>query len=272
MIKSIKNSIVILSVVCATSLVADNDRYKSGYTYFSAYTTNMNYKSTYTSSGGVNLNAGDKVKTDATSTNPVYATGGLYPINSTFSFSTEVSTTVIPQRADETLKVNATTTETNYADMLSNNIQGLVHYKFSKEHRLVFGANYNLSSWKRYKFIQNSVNLNLGVTEQRSISLAAQAGYWYEGYMDDLHITAKAIAGIPVYVHTENTDSDASFDNLGGYNADLYLSVGYKIYNENELGVLAGYSIIQRDGANSGIVHLPENTTTNTYLGIYVAF
>ena len=274
----VKNLLIASAVLTCVGLSADStfaqDRYKKGYTYFSILTTKMNYTSNYTSSGGGILNDGDKVKTDATSTNPVYVTGGLYPFNDSFDVSTEVSTTLTPQRAKETSKVNGSKAMTNYSDMLSNNIQLLCHYKITDAHRIVFGGTYNFSSYKRYKFVQaNGVNLNLGVTEQRSTSIALQTGYWYEGYYDSkVHINFRALVGYGAWVHTENTDSDKTFNNNGGYNGDLYLSVGYELFTDKELGLLTGYSIQHRVGASSGHVHLPENTTTNLYLGVYVAF
>ncbi|QSZ40645.1 hypothetical protein GJV85_00430 [Sulfurimonas aquatica] len=176
---------------------------------------NLNFKTT-----------NDTIETDATSTNPLYTVGTLYETKSNFAYSSEISTTLIPQHADETLTING-------------------------------------------------VDQQQGVTEQRSMSVTAQIGYWYEGYYlndSSLHLNFRAIAGMPIWDHTENTDSDTIFEGRGGYNADLVLSIGYTQLFGNELGVMLGYSKIIRNKMSSNSVTVPSGEITNTYLGAYLAF
>lgn len=266
----IRTSIIAVALLgSALSAAPMGERYEKGYSYYSVATQSMNFQTSYTTS------TGNTIETEATVSNPIYTLGSLYVINNGFDFMTEVSTTLIPQRANETTKTNGTTTQTNNADMMNNNIQALGVYKFTNEHRALFGATYNLASWKRYNIYVNGVaQATTTVVEQRSMSLAAQVGYAYEGYYmnNQIHVSFKGLAGLPIWSQTENTAANETFDGRGGYNLDLFVTAGYNLYNNTEAGVVVGYSQIKRDEAKKGSIAVPEDKIINTYLGVYVAF
>ncbi|QSZ43001.1 hypothetical protein GJV85_13100 [Sulfurimonas aquatica] len=271
--KKIRIILLVTLLLNITILNADTQldlRKQNGYSYFTASTQCMNFSTDYTTVSG------DNISTNASSNNQVYSTGSIFNLNNKFAFSTEVTTTLFPQRAYEQTSINGVLSQKNYADMMNNSLQGLGHYKFSDEHRVVFGSLYNISSWKRYKFIAPSgPESTSNVIEQRSMTLALQIGYWYEDYfLEDskLHLSFRSLVGLPIWGTTENTSDDVVFSNRGGYNVDIVLNIGYPLYDNKEYGLMLGYSEINRDSAREGTIIVPKGNIQNTSIGLYVAF
>jgi len=235
-------------------------RYAQGYTYYNVSFQSMDF-TTSASEKGFN--------SSASVDNPVYTIGGVYVINDTYDFSTELSTTLVPTRGTETVTINGVEAKENI-EMLNNTIKGYVHYKFTNEHRVVGGLTYNLSSWKRYG--GNLVTNEIG---QRSMSINMEIGYWYEGYFmpeDKLHVNFKAIGGMPVWDETENTSSNVTFSSRGGYNYNIAVNVGYEFFSGTETGLTMGYSELSRDKDSKDGTIVPEDTFETFYFGVYAAF
>ena len=268
-----KNLKIALLFLLLTSLTANEEQSlkdRNGYTYVNIASQCMTFTTSYTTKSG------DLIETEARTSNPIYITGSLYRITDTLEYSTEISTTLISQRANENIKVNNQLVQKDYADMLTNNIQALGHYKLTPAHRVTFGAIYNLSSWKRYHFITPiGPESTEKVIEQRDMSLSLQAGYWYEGYhLQDskLHLNFRSTIGLPIWSKTENTAADTTFSNRGGYGLNFQLYTGYEIYQHKEIGIMMAYSMVSKNSGKNGSAVIPKSQINNTFFGVYIAY
>jgi hypothetical protein len=246
-------SFIVASLMIPQFAMAEEDAY-DGYSYMAVGFNSVTYKE------HVTTQKGNVVDSKAETTDVYYLTGGLVRIGEKIDFSYDLASTLYPNDVTEDVYENGVY-QSNKADILLNNMTYLLHYKLTPNHRIVCGGTYILNTYKRFDFMNAP---SQGVVEERSASIAADIGYWYESApagKRGVRITAKALLGLPIWQKTTNTNTTAiDFDDTEGYNADASIWLNYTVYPGLEVGLMTGYSYMLRQGGGpkKGIVNNEE--------------
>jgi len=252
--------LLVLSTALISSLFAANNGNYDGYSYFAVGFENFKYseKFIYTFNSMMKGNNGKvymkntsvAVKSKLNSTSPVYLSGGLIRFSSKWDLSMDFISTLKPNTANEDWldRGDDSAITTNYATIMSNSMKFLMHYKITNNHRLTFGFNYILNTFKRFNDPDAET---IKLVEETTSTLVADVGYWFESNSaaKGLRIKYELTAGIPVYENVENTAApELEFDKAKGFNLDTSAYVGYTIFRGVELGIFGSYSYMYRDG------------------------
>lgn len=262
-----KQLLLLAPLVAALSLNA-GDRYYDGYSYAGIGFENTMYQETV-----FFPNLGT-VKSKAAVSSPVYSSGTLVNVNDRYDVSLDFSSTLLPSKTTEDWDGQNGALQRNDYDLLTNNAMILVHYKITPQHRIVAGPGYTLNIFKRYNWVKLDplISVPVGVNEERSASLSATLGYWYESKtagVEGWRFKGHALVGLPVWQQTNNTASggDVVFHDTAGYNSDVCLYAGYTFFKGFEIGAFMGGNYQKRNGgsqydtAGNNVVW-PENTLT----------
>ena len=277
---------ILLSVIAISSLIA-NERNFDGYSYFAVGIENFSYtekfiytfKNTYEGENGKTYpkNSNVAIKSQLTLSQPVYLSGGLVRLNNNWDLSMDFSSTLKPNEATEKWldRGDDTTIVSNYATIMSNSMKFLLHYKFTNLHRVTFGFNYFLNTFKRYNDPEDSATSQYLVEETTS-TLVLNLGYWFESNTagkDGFRIKFNVEGGLPVYQNVTNTVApNITFNKSSGYNINTGLTIGYPILKGLELGLFTNYSYMYRDGDKKEVdgktIIWPTNITQNIQGGL----
>ncbi|MCK9372339.1 MAG: hypothetical protein M0P91_04020 [Sulfuricurvum sp.] len=261
-----KKRLLLLAPLLAAVSLGAGERYYDGYSYVGIGFENAAYQET------VFIPNLGSVKSKAVVSSPVYSSGTLVKVNERYDFSLDFSSTLLPSKTTENWDSPSGALQRNDYDLLTNNAMILAHYKITPQHRIVAGPNYTLNTFKRYTWVQLDprIAIPVGVIEERSASLSATLGYWYENNtaaLEGWRIKGHALLGLPVWQQTNNTASggDVVFNDIGGYNTDVSLYAGYALFKGLEIGAFVGGNYQKRNGgsqfdsAGNNVVW-PENT------------
>jgi len=269
-----KTFLLIITTLMSPHLSVANEAMYDGYSYMAIGLNSVTYQE------HVIIQSGDTVSKVQT-TDVYYLTGGLIRFAEKIDFSYDLASTLYPNDATEDFYANGVYLS-NQADILLNSMTYLLHYKFTPNHRIVAGGSYILNTFKRFDFMNSPTQ---GVVEERSASLTADIGYWYESSpaaIKGLRFTFKALLGLPIWQKTTNTNTiTIDFDNTDGYNADTSIWLNYTLYPGLEVGLMTGYSYMLRHGGGpkKGIVngvekniYWPRNSTKIWYSSFCVTW
>ena len=277
---------ILLLVIAISSLIA-NERNFDGYSYFAIGIENFSYtekfiytfKTAYTGENGkiYTQNSNVAVKSQLTLSQPVYLSGGLIRFSNKWDLSMDFSSTLKPNEATEKWldRGDDTTIVSNYSTIMSNSMKFLLHYKFTNLHRITFGFNYFLNTFKRYNDPEDSATSQYLVEETTS-TLVLNLGYWFESNTaakNGFRIKFNVEGGLPVYQNVTNTATpNITFNKTTGYNINTGLTIGYPISKGLELGLFTNYSYMYRDGDKKEIdgktIIWPTNITQNIQGGL----
>jgi hypothetical protein len=282
--------ILIISGIAAITLFAA-DRNFDGYSYFATgvqhfeYTEKFIYtfNSAYIGKNGKTYPASSNVavKSKLNVTNPVYLSGSLIKFNNNWDLSMDFASTLKPNETTEEWldRGDDSTIVSNYATIMSNSMKFLMHYKITNLHRITFGFNYILNTFKRY----NNPDTN-GATqylvEETTSTLVLNLGYWFESNtaaLDGLRIKFNIEGGLPVYENVTNTAAPSlTFDKTSGYNLSTGLTVGYTLFRGLEIDLFTNYSYMYRDGEtqhkDGKTIIWPTNITQSLDGGLQVTW
>ncbi len=260
----------LLALVPLMLFAGESKAQYDGYSYFSIGMQNTKYEENIVLSGG------QKVHSSANATSPVYISGSLIRINNKFDFSMDLLSTLLPTETDEKWYLDGVYTQQNKFDATITNMQFYGHYKFTDNHRIVFGPTYSLNSFKRYTFkdangniiLDNVTGARLGLTEERVANLRFAVGYWYEsaphGRVHQIRYRFNATFGHTVWTQATNTGFEkVSFDTINSYELQSSAYAGYTIFKGLEIGAFAAYSRQEKtttDVASDGHTKWPKNT------------
>lgn len=268
-----KKNLLILSLAGMATVLSAESKSFDGYSYGGIGFENATYReSGHSSTIG-------SFKSKASGSSPVYTTGSLVRVNDRYDFSLDFSSTLLPSTITEDWTGSNGTLQRNDYDLLANSATVLIHYKLTPQHRIVAGPVYVLNTFKRYNWVAVDpvISAPLGVTEERSTSVSAAIGYWYESKtagVEGWRFKGNTLFSLPLWQRATNTDyKDLVFDNIGGYNADVSAYVGYTIYKGLEVGAFVGGNYQNRNGGAqtynmTHTVTWPENTLTTYRAGI----
>jgi len=253
--------LLVLSAALISSLFAANNGNYDGYSYFAVGVENFKYtekfiylfKSNYKGDNGRIYIKGESVavKSKLNVTSPVYLSGSLIRFNDNWDLSMDFVSTLKPNTAKEDWfdRGDNSIIMTNYATIMSNSMKFLMHYKITNNHRLTFGLNYILNTFKRFNDPDVSTT---HLVEETTSTLVADIGYWFESNSaakNGLRIKYELTAGFPIYENVENTAApELEFNKAKGFNLDTSAYVGYTVYKGIELGIFGSYSYMYRDG------------------------
>jgi len=280
-----------LSLITAGLLYASNqDRNFDGYSYFAFGAENFKYtekfvytfKSTYIAQNGKTYLGGDivAVKSKINVTSPVYLSGGLIRFNNKWDLSMDFASTLKPNTTTEEWldRKDDSVITTNYAEVLTNSMKFLLHYKLTNQHRITFGFSYILNTFKRFE--EPNAENTTALVQETAATATLDLGYWFESSTaakDGLRIKYSLTAGLPVYQSIENTKAPGlTFDNTKGFNFDTSLYMGYTLFRGVELGLFANYAYMYRNGDektyNGQTVIWPTNITQTLRGGLQVSW
>ena len=252
------------------------EREFDGYSYLS-----IQYARTSYSENTNNRFNGKKIKTNVEVTSPIYLSGGLFKINKSYDFSLDAKSTLMPQNDKEKWTADKKLQENDF-DIMINDLQGLIHYKFTNRHRLVFGGGFNLNTFKRYNFESFNANVAepLGVVEERIAILSGRAGYVYESNtaaLKGFRYRVSVIGGVPIWLAASNTYSNkVKFNDKGGYFGELGGYIGYAVMKNIEVGISASYNYMFLEGgeesSDGATVEWPENKTKTLSMGLQLTW
>jgi hypothetical protein len=282
--------ILLISSLVAVSLFAANDRNFDGYSYFAIGVQHFEYnekfiytfKNVYVGKNGKTYpaNSNVAVKSRLNVTNPVYLSGGLIKINKKWDLSMDFTSTLKPNKTTEKWldRGDDSTIVSNNATIMSNSMKFLMQYKLTNLHRITFGFNYFLNTFKRYNDPDDSGSQYL--VEETASSLVLNVGYWFESNtaaLDGLRIKFNIEGGLPIYENVTNTAAPSlTFDNTDGYDFDTGLTVSYPIMKGIELGLFTNYSYMYRDGqtkhSDGKTIVWPTNITQSLNGGLQVTW
>ena len=224
--------------------------------------------------------AGTHYRSSATSTSPVYVSGGLIKMNKYFDFSIDAASTLMPTQSDEKWQNTdkGTLAQENKFDSVQSDLKMLLQYKINNNHRIAIGPNYNLFSMKRYDFSAYGETIPDAQLNQEDIAtLNLMMGYVYE-YAPfsngGMRIKTSALYGKPVWNKATNTDApDLSFNSTKGSTIDVDGYIGFELTKGLEMGVFGRYSLKKKDGAddvtvNANTVTWPENELETFRYGV----
>jgi len=250
------------------STLSANEKSYDGYSYIAIGINHTTYKERVTTQSGTSVHS------KASTTDTYYMTGGLVRFNKDIDFSYDLASTLYPNNLTEDVYLNGTY-QPNHATILLNHMSYLLHYKLTPNHRIVAGGSYILNTFKRFDFMNLPTQ---GMVEERSASVTADIGYWYESIpaaVKGFRFTFKALLGLPIWQKTTNTNTTSiDFSNPDGYNADTSIWIHYTMQPGWELGWVTGYSYMLRegDGPKEGSVngvtkniYWPHNSTSTWY-------
>jgi len=276
-----KISFLLLTSLALFANEAIDDKYR-GYSYVSVGIENITYQE------DIVLGDGSVIHSNASTTSPVYISGSLVKINNRYDFSIDISSTLLPSQSEEEWYVNGDLAQKNQFDALISNMQFLIHYKYTNNHRLLAGLMYKLNTFKRYQFVDEEGNpivdqatgAKIGLIEERVATLYAALGYGYEStyFANKEHIRYKCSALIGQAIWSQATSTgfeEVTFDSLSSYKAELSGYVGYPIYEGLEIGVFANYIYEKKNGvdvADDGHTKWPENDLELWQTGLSVVW
>ena len=283
--------LLVLSLTAAGLLYAGNyDRNFDGYSYFAFGVENLKYneKFVYTfntstiGENGKSYSSGQQVavKSKINVTSPVYLSGGLIRFTDKWDLSMDFASTLKPNSTTEDWmdRSDDSTITSNYAEVMTNAMKFLLHYKLTKQHRVTFGFSYILNTFKRYA--DPKVTNTTALVQETSATATLDVGYWFESATaakDGFRIKYEITAGLPVYQDVQNTKApNLTFDETKGFNFDTSLYMGYTLFRGLELGFFANYAYMYRDGDtkkyNGQTVIWPTNITQNIRGGLQVSW
>lgn len=237
---------------------------------------------TYQESG---IKDGKNFKSSATSTSPVYTSGGLIKMNQYFDFSIDAASTLMPTQTDEKWQEDGYVKQENKFDTVQSDLKMLVQYKINNNHRVAIGPNYNLFSMKRHTYINpadstprlDKAGNPIGLNQEDIATLNMMAGYVYEHAPfsnGGMRIKAAAMYGKPVWNRATNTSSEEiEFSSTKGSTIDVDGYIGFELFKGLEAGFFGRYSLKKKDGAddvkvNASTVTWPENELETFRYGV----
>ncbi len=214
---------------------------------------------------------GKSFKSSATSTSPVYISGGLIKMNKYFDFSIDAASTLMPTQTDEKWQEDGYVVQENKFDTVQSDLKMLLQYKINNNHRIAIGPNYNLFSMKRHTYInpidgsEKLINGNsIGLNQEDIATLNMMIGYVYE-YAPfsngGMRIKTAAMYGKPVWNKATNTSTeDIEFSSTKGSTIDVDGYIGFELLKGLEMGFFGRYSLKQKDSIDDALVG--ANTVT----------
>ncbi|MFY8300708.1 hypothetical protein AAEU28_18230 [Pseudoalteromonas sp. SS15] len=227
------------------------------------------------------------VKSDASVSNLMLNSGGLYDINETFAFSVDALATFSPNSDNEEW-----THETfgvyqrNQFEYIHASTHLALHYKLTENFRVIGGTALSLITYKR-----TGINLNLqdgsvikgGMQEEKSNEIYLDAGIAYESgkLSESMRYGFKATVGHTIWSETYNTQFDGLDFATDTLRYNLEANVSFKVTEGIHLGAYARYSMLDRgqegpvewtgtlvDRESTFAVEFPEGETTNSSVGL----
>jgi len=262
-----------LTLLSSSSLAADE---YNGFSYIGFGVETATYQETGTIDG-INF------KSSSTVSSPVYTSGSLINMGSSFDFSIDAASTLSATSSDE--KVQDTDKGviiyTQQFDSMISDLKFLLQYKINNNHRLVIGPNYNLFSMKRYDPTNRDgepVTKNgnpVGLNQEDIATLNMMVGYAYESAPfsnGGMRVSTNILYGKPVWNKATNTslaEEQVSSTEGSTINANAY--IGFEMTKGLEMGMFVGYTLKRKDGADplktsNGV--WPENELETVRYGV----
>jgi len=270
---TVQNQNLVPPVTIVETTVTDNSPNYYGYNYigFGMETA------TYQESGMVR---GIPYKSSATTSSPVYISGGLIKVNKKFDFSIDAASTLIATQTDEKWQNTSTGTlaQENKFDTVQSDLKFLCQYKINNNHRIAIGPNYNLFSMKRHTYSYNGEPMeNISLNIENIATLNMMVGYVYE-YAPfsngGMRIKTSALYGKPIWNKATNTSSEElEFSSTKGSTIDVDGYIGFELFKGLEAGFFGRYSLKKKDEANdeklgADTVTWPENELETFRYGV----
>lgn len=267
--------ILLLGLIPFALSAKDSSLY-DGYSYFGFGSQSISYKEDYT------YQSGEKIKSSADASSPIYISGSLVRVNEQYDFSIDFASTILPTQITEKWQSDWRFVQQNKFDATINSMQLLGHYKLTDNHRIVAGPGYSLNSYKRYEFKDQNgnyltdphTNAKYGLLEERVATLYISGGYWFESIphatQGEPRFKFATLLSLPIWNQATNTEFEkVTFDSTSGYRFEVNGYAGYPIMDGLEIGLFGRYSIQKKSKTDTiGSVHWPENTLTQLQMGI----
>lgn len=222
--------------------------------------------------------------------NPIFMTGGLVNVNDKLDFSINAATTLSASTSTEKWNVNdgqsqafingnATSAnnpiQTNKFTMSRSSTEVLAHYKIDRRWRALIGVDYSTTTFKRYNFVSNFLNVQSGVNEESTLLLNLNAGVQYQSSSNlssKFRYYASSTALLPIFRKTTNS-LGVDVKSTKGWGIGANAGVSYSVYNKVHIGAYLGYDfrmLDQSEHRNNYVV--PKNTTSHYTSGLTLIY
>ena len=255
----------LIVLIFVSSLIADTKIKYDAYNYMSFGFENITYQEK-----GI-LSNNKSFLSDSTIDSPVYLSGSLVRMDGAFDFSIDTASTLFPTSSDESWTQDGVLVSTDKLESIISSLKILIQYKYTNNHRFVFGPKYDLNLYKRHTYRDDEGNSvyddsgnKIALTEERVAALSFFSGYIYESAPHSngsYRIKISILGGKPIWRNVTNTGfKDISYDTTVGYSYELGGYFGYEIIKGMEIGIFADYDYQIKTGGNKqDDVIWPEN-------------
>ncbi|MGK5093497.1 hypothetical protein WDW89_16000 [Deltaproteobacteria bacterium TL4] len=206
--------------------------------------------------------------------NLVYSSGAILKIDDIFDFSYDIGSTIFADTLEETWKIDGKEAQKNQAEVTSNSMIFLLHYKL-KPHgmfgmvRAVGGISYYSNNFKRFGWdADEGIGTDSNIVDERVSSLVTTVGTWLETKtvgLQGFRQNYVFLVGLPLWQSARNTlYPGLEFTNAAGYNLELWGRWGYTVKPGVELGPFLTYTQVTREGESQKMSKVFSNGKTYT--------